>query len=117
MTFTQLGMKHTCCEFHKHVPKEHEVITQMILEGRYHLIDFLEPDEIIEVQTEDKYSAMLLDSLMEEFSAQLGKADMSLLDFLDYWWKRMQNVDGILLNPTHDDLASIRAVGVVIKDQ
>lgn len=90
MTFTQLGMKHTCCEFNKHIPKEHKVITQMILEGRYHLIDFLEPDEIIEVQSEDKYSAMLLDSLMEEFSAQLGKADMSLLDFLAYWWKRMQ---------------------------
>lgn len=73
MTFAELGMKHTCCQWNR-------------FRGAYLEINRMDPTEIDEIRKEDAYLNEHLDNLMCEFSAAWGP-DVSFSQFLEEIWE------------------------------
>ncbi|KAI1384548.1 uncharacterized protein F4822DRAFT_366603 [Hypoxylon trugodes] len=109
MSFTKLGMKHTCCGYRHH----HEGWKDILKNG---LLELMDHEEIEEIRDEDRSSSVLLNALMREFDNKFQELGLPLVDFVkQYWWPRVKEVK------TADDLRSkeylqaVREIGVILE--
>lgn len=90
--------------------------TQAILQGKYKIIDILDPEEIAEIQEEDQHLAARLDGLVAEFNAKFMELGQPFSEFfLGYWWSRMDEVDAEKDELSREDMEAIREAGVVLE--
>lgn len=130
-TFNRLGMKHTCCIHQYNDPHANAwkrdaegkiligrgTVTWDILQGTFHPIVVMDPEEIAEIQEEGKGLATQLDHLMNEFEAEYDELGVSFETFLfEHCWKRMDDIEaeGDQLAP--QEIEAIREIGVVLED-
>ena len=101
-TFNKLGLKHTCCEIERHVDSKAPNIKTVVKE--------LDPEEILEIQEEDREGIELLESLLPEFEEKRQGQD--LLQFLKgYWATRMEEV----CHTRHEvDQQKLRELGITL---
>ncbi|KAH7023812.1 hypothetical protein EDB80DRAFT_770562 [Ilyonectria destructans] len=115
-TFTRLGMNHTCCTYFWPLDHIRKNPTQAILQGKYRIIDMLDPEEIAEIQEEDQHLAARLDGLVEEFDVKFMELGQPFSEFfLGYWWSRMDEVDAEKDELSREDMEAIREAGVVLE--
>ncbi|OTA95503.1 hypothetical protein M434DRAFT_202713 [Hypoxylon sp. CO27-5] len=107
ITFTRLGMKHTCCQFEKTYQED-----LLICLGRIH---FLNPTEIEEIREEDRYLAEQLEVLMKEFEEKFREMDMPLTQFVEkYLWPRLDEIEKERVELTAEESRVLRETGVVL---
>lgn len=115
-TFQRLGMKHTCCKYIAQGLEVHRTgITHAILAGQYKIVDIMDPEEVAEIQEEDRHLALRLEALVAEFTAKYNEQNIPFHDFFfGYWWQRMDEIEGGKYEVCTDDLETIQEIGVII---
>ncbi|KAH7170197.1 hypothetical protein EDB81DRAFT_774690 [Dactylonectria macrodidyma] len=117
-TFTRLGMKHTCCSYTECYGEEDGSPTEEIYYGEYQIIEIMDPDDIEEIQEEDRHLALRLDALVEEFDAKFVELGQTFSEFFwGYWWSRMNEVDAEKDELSYEDIAAIQEAGVVLENE
>lgn len=116
-TFERLGMSHTCCRFVENSGKYEcpdNGVAMAILRGEYKLVEIMDPDDVAEIQEEDRYLAKLLEALVQEFDAKYEESGLPLGDFFrSYWWVRMDEVEAEK-KVSREELEVLRGTGVVL---
>ncbi|KPM38457.1 hypothetical protein AK830_g8078 [Neonectria ditissima] len=116
-TFTRLGMKHTCCTYMEWDRTDDKSVTEAIRDGEYELIEIMDPDDIAEIQEEDRHLALHLDALVEEFNTRFIELGQPFSEFFwGYWWNRMIEVDSEKDELSREDMSAIQEAGVVLED-
>lgn len=117
-TFTRLGMKNTCCSYNECHGEEGGSPTEEIRDGEYQIVEIMDPDEIEEIQEEDRYLALRLDALVEEFEAKFVELDQPFSEFFwGYWWSRMNEIDAEKEELSHEDIGAIQDTGFVLETE
>lgn len=115
VAFTALGMRHTCCVHDINLPIDYNV-GQAILDGEFSPIHLMDPDEVEEIQEEDRYTAARLDKFMVEVGEKLAESGQSYEEFLsDYFVTRLEEF--LKERDEHhspEDIQKIRDIGVVL---
>lgn len=118
LTFEKLGMSHTCCKY-VHESRSGFNRGKIVFRGQFQILELMDPEEIGEIQEEDKYLSLRLEELVLEFEEQyrtLGKPFGNF--FVDYWLPRIKEIDAeeenIDLSPEEEE--AIRNTGVVLND-
>jgi hypothetical protein len=94
ITSRSLGISHTCNH------------------GRY---PEYEPDEIAEIQDEEKLSIQELDQLVEKFLAKYKELSPGLLDFLTgFWWTHMNEILLTCGTTSMEEISQILETGVIL---
>ncbi|KAL0932910.1 uncharacterized protein CTRU02_211873 [Colletotrichum truncatum] len=107
-TFSRLGMHHTCC-----VHRIHDQGTILRERGRFaKLISIMETEEVAEIRNEDRYLAVTLEKLMEEFSSKLRNDTLSFLEFMKFWNNRMCEFESEKEQIAAEDLQTMLDIGV-----
>ena len=103
-TFVALGLRHTCDCYQV----EYDA-------GPY--VRRLSPDEIDEIQSEERYLIDRLESLLTEFEAKYIELKITALEFFEgYWSTRINKVMQEMDQPMDEEkLDRIREIGVVIE--
>lgn len=116
MTFHHLGMKHTCCKYKRqNLEAKIDGVTEAILVGEYKVVKIMDPEEVDEIQEEDRHLAIHLEALVAEFTARYNEQKVSCHDFFfGYWWQRMDEVEAEKDEAWTDDVGSIREIGVIL---
>lgn len=118
-TFERLGMSHTCCRFVDNGGRYEEPGNEVafaISKGEYKMLEIMDPDDVAEIQEEERYLERLLEVLVEEFKVKYDELGLPLADFfLTYWWVRMDEVDAGN-NVSREELEALRRTGVVLDD-
>jgi ankyrin repeat protein len=116
-TFERLGMSHTCCRFIDNGGRYEDPgneVAYAILKGEYKMLEVMDPDDVAEIQEEERYLEGLLEVLVEEFEVKYAELGLPLADFfLTYWWVRMDEVDAGN-NVSREELEALRTTGVVL---
>lgn len=117
-TFERLGMSHTCCRFidndGKYEDPGYEVVFA-IMKGEYKLIDIMDPEDVAEIQEEERYLGGLLEMLVKEFEVKYQELGLPLADFfMTYWWVRMDEVDAGS-KVSMEEIEALRRTGVVFR--
>lgn len=116
-TFERLGMSHTCCRFVENCGKyecPNSDVSMAILRGEYKLVEVMDPDDIAEIQEEDRYLGKLLGALVQEFDAKYEESGLPLGDFFrSYWCVRMDEVDADN-KVSREELEVLRGTGIVL---
>ncbi|KAI1760774.1 hypothetical protein GGR53DRAFT_522872 [Hypoxylon sp. FL1150] len=103
VTFSMLGMKHTCCDYSHRLTWSTE----------YSRLILMDPKEVDEVREEDRHLAALLETLMKEFNAKFRELKIPLSQFMEiYWWTRMEEVEKEQEESSAEDLHAIMEIGV-----
>jgi hypothetical protein len=117
-TFERLGMSHTCCRFINHSPEfedAEDCVTLKILEGEYKMVEIMDPEDVAEIQEEERYLGALLEGLVGEFEVKYDTLGLPLSEFfLTYWWIRMDEVDAGG-KVSGDELEALERAGVVLE--
>lgn len=117
VTFERLGMSHTCCKFVENRRKYEcpdNGLALAILRGEYKLVEVVDPDDVAEIQEEDRYLAKLLEALVQEFDAKYEASGLPLGDFFRCcWWVRMDEVEAEN-KVSREELEVLRGTGVVL---
>jgi hypothetical protein len=80
--------------------------------GRYRAC---EPDEIAEIQDEEKDLIRLSQQLFEKFLAKYKEQSLSLPDFLTgFWWTHMNEVLSTCEPASAEDIGRILEIGVIL---
>lgn len=96
ITFEELGLRHTCCEFY------------------VSLFRTPKPEEVDEFRDEDHEGIQLLESLLSEFEEKRGDEDIK--SFVNgYWSTRMEEVLAAL-DEVPIDRTAMREIGVIVED-
>lgn len=116
-TFERLGMSHTCCRFVENSAKydcPDSGVALAILRGEYKLVESMDPEDVAEIQEEDRYLAKILEALVQEFDAKFEESGLPLGDFFrSYWWVRMDEVE-VENKVSKEELEVLRRTGVVL---
>lgn len=116
-TFERLGMSHTCCRFMNNSGKYEDPdngVTCAILKGEYKMIEIIDPEDVAEIQEEERYLEGMLETLVEEFEVKHEELGLSLSEFfLTYWWFRMDKVE-VDSKVSQEELEALRRMGVVL---
>ena len=103
-TFKKLGLKHTCCKIEPRWEYYHFDCRNIVTE--------LDPEEIAEIQEEDREGIELLESLLPEFEEKRRGQDL-LQYFKGYWATRMEEV----CRTRHEvDQQKLRELGITLFD-
>lgn len=117
-TFERLGMSHTCCRFIDNGGKYEDPGNEVafaILKGEYKMVEIMDPEDVAEIQEEERYLEGLLEILVEEFEVKYQELGLPLADFfLTYWWVRMDEVDAGS-KVSKEELEALRRTGVVLR--
>lgn len=114
VAFTALGMGHTCCVHHFELPP-HCNVGQAILDGEFSPICLIDPDEVKELQEEDRYTAAQLDKFMVEVGEKLAESGQSYKEFFTgYFRTRLRKVLKEKEHLSPEDMQNIRDIGVVL---
>lgn len=115
-TFQRLGMKHTCCEYIGQGFNDlRSGVCYAILADEYKIIDTMDSEDVAEIQEEDQYLALRLESLVAEFTAKYDQQKESFHDFFfGYWWQRMDEVQAEEEEVAEGDLEEIQEIGVIL---
>lgn len=115
-TFERLGMKHTCCKYiEENFQNLRRDVCHAILADEYKIIDTMDSEEVDEIQEEDQYLALRLESLVAEFRAKYDEQKESFHDFFfGYWWQWMDEVQAEEYEVAEGDLEEIQEIGVVL---
>ena len=108
LTFSALGLTHTCCEYEDYYTLGHYPLPMVWMKSI---------EEIEEIQAEERYLLEKLDSLVDEFMAKFSKQDVSLEKFLkNCWWNRICEIyqEEKNANVSGEERAAIQEVGVWI---
>ncbi|KAG8162878.1 hypothetical protein KVR01_007356 [Diaporthe batatas] len=115
-TFERLGMSHTCCRFMNNSGKYEDPekgVTAAILVGEYKLVGIMDPEDVIEIQEEERYLEAMLEALAEEFEVNYEELGLSLSEFFfTYWWTRMDEVE-VGTKMSQEEVEALRRIGVV----
>ena len=116
-TFERLGMSHACCRYVENCGRyegPNNGVTLAILRGEYKIVEIMDPDDVTEIQEEDRYLARLLEALVQEFDVKYEESGLSLGDFFrTYWWVRMDEVEAGT-KVSMEELEALRTTGVVL---
>lgn len=115
-TFERLEMKHTCCKYIKqNFQYLRRGVCHAILANEYKIIDTMDSEDVAEIQEEDQYLALRLESLVAEFTAKYDQQEESFHDFFfGYWWQRMDEVQAEEEEVAEGDLEEIQEIGVIL---
>ncbi|KAI0841425.1 hypothetical protein F5Y06DRAFT_308245 [Hypoxylon sp. FL0890] len=107
ITFTRLGMKHTCCRI-----EERHRISLDLDDDLVHLLD---PTEIDEIREEDQYLAERLEILVKEFEGKFRELNVPLTQFVEqFLWPRLDEIEEERDELTEEELRALRETGVVL---
>jgi hypothetical protein len=96
-TFEKLGLRHTCC----------------IATGK--TIKLRDPEEILELQEEDRFGLERLEELVQEFETEFNPSTDSLKTFLaGYWLERMTELLEAVDSVDEEEIKQIEEIGVVM---
>lgn len=116
-TFERLGMSHTCCKFINNSGKYEgpdNGVTSAIVKREYKMVEIMDPEDVAEIQEEERYLERMLETLVEEFEIKYEELGLSLSEFfLTYWWVRMDEVD-VDGKVTQEELEALWRMGVVL---
>ena len=117
-TFDRLGMIHTCCSYTEDRSwYDDNELAQKIRDGKYQLVEVMDPADIDEIREEDRHLAVLLESLMEEFVAKLRQRDLLFSEFFyEYWWGRMDEIEQEREEILDSDRQAMRDIGVILDE-
>ncbi|KAK7413807.1 hypothetical protein QQX98_007300 [Neonectria punicea] len=77
----------------------------------------MDPSDVAEIQEEDRYLAVRLGGLVEEFEVKFCELNQPFDEFLfGYWWDRMNEVDAEKDELSPGDIEAIRETGVVLEE-
>lgn len=101
LTFTELELSHTCCKVD-------------LLRHDY----FFRPEEVTEIQEEEREVIEDLEELVEEFLLKWGEFGISIFDFMKgYWADRIDEYWKVKSQPDEEELQKIVDLGVVLKGE
>jgi len=103
LTFSELELTHTCCEY---------VVEYSLEDYPKPMVLMKSPEEISEIQDEERDLIRQLDSVVEELTQTFKEKRMPLYEFLlEYWWPRMDSLDESEIL-TEVEIAQMRGIGV-----
>jgi hypothetical protein len=75
----------------------------------------IEPDEVREIQDDEKHSILDLDELSAEFLSKYKEFGVPLSDFVKgYWWTEMNAILSSRETPSEEYVRQVRGIGVVL---
>lgn len=114
--FEQLGMRHTCCKY-IHEGRGRYNRGEMIMAGEYQILELKDPEEIAELQEEDKHLSERLEELVLEFDEQYRSLGKPFIEFFtEYVEPRMDEIDAEEESLSPEEEEAIRNTGVILHD-
>lgn len=125
VTFETLGMSHTCCKYIHDAPRQranyiHDTRSgkrvSLIPTGQYRILKLMDPEEIAEIQEEDKHLSLLLEEIVsgfEEYYRSSGESCRQYWrNYLAAHWTELIAEKRLSL----EDEDAIRNIGVILHD-
>ncbi len=119
LTFTFLGITHTCCDIDRRTSR-HDYYPKTVEEIEETIDDKKTVEEIEEIHDEEKDALKLLEELIKEFEIEYRQSTKSLTEFFCYTWLERMNAvraEQESRKMTADQKAAAEELGVVWDDE